>query len=130
MNLVEVGEEFIKHYGVKGQRWGVRRRRTTTGKDQKVIAKRKKIAQRRRTLSDTEIKTVIDRISNEKKLKTLVDEDVAPGKTAAKRILSDSGQKVARTVVAGAALYGIKAAMDKKFSLGDAASYIAPKPKR
>ena len=121
-------DEFLEHYGVRGQKWGVRKQRTA--KDTQEIAKRKKVVSKRRTLSDKDIKTYIDRLSSEKKLKTLVAEDVSPGKTVVKKIMSESGQKVARTVVTGAALYAIKVSLDKKFNLADAAGFIAPKPKK
>jgi hypothetical protein len=79
-------------------------------------------------ISDGDLEKAIDRLSKEKKLKTLTDEDLSPGKAAAKRIMSESGQKVARTVITGAALYAVKVAVDKKMKPG-AAGYIAPRPK-
>lgn len=136
-------DEFLAHYGVKGMKWGVRKdRRTKT--DAKVRNKRQKQADKRRHLSDDEIQKVINRISSERKMKELIDQDLNPGKTVTKKILSDSGQKVARTVISGAALLAIKVALDKKFpsvndkgetqpfkfSGKDAASYLAPKPKK
>lgn len=121
-------DEFLEHYGVKGMQWGVRRRRSAS--EEKVRSKRKKLVNKRRLLSDDDIKKHIDRISSEKKLKELIDQDLNPGKTVAKRIVSESGQKVARTVLSGAALYAVKVAVDKKFNAGEAASFIAPKPKK
>lgn len=118
---------FLEHHGVKGMKWGVKKR---TNKENKVRAKRAKISTNRRHLSDSDLKNYIDRLSNEKKLKSLIDEDIRPGKTVTKRILSESGQKVAKTVLAGAALYGVKAAVEKKFSASDAVNYIAPRPKK
>lgn len=124
---LKMGEEFLDHHGIKGQKWGIRKQRS--GAEQKRIDSRKKIASKRRSLSDDDIKKYIDRLSNEKKLKEMINEDVAPGKTVAKRILGDSGQKVARTVIAGAALYAIKVGIERKFSAGDAANFITPRPK-
>lgn len=130
--------DFLAHHGVKGMHWGVRKART--GKESKVIAKRKKALGKRRTLSDEEIKKHIDRLSSEKKLKDLIKEDVAPGKSMVQRVLSQSGEKVAKTVAAGAGLLAIKVALDRKFKpkeergfknlLKDASSYLTPKPKK
>lgn len=119
-------DEFLTHHGVKGMKWGQKK---MSQKEAKVQNKRTKAVINRRHLSDDDLKHYIDRLSNEKKLKTLIDEDIRPGKTATKRILSESGQKVAKTVLTGAALYAIKVGVSKKFNLGEAAGYVAPKPK-
>lgn len=92
-------DQHLEHYGVRGMKWGVRKR---SAKEEKERARRFKAVKNRRTLSDKEIKERIDRIQAEKKLKQLVEEDLTPGRAAAKRILSDSGQKVARNAAAGA----------------------------
>lgn len=121
-------EEALSHFGTKGMKWGVRKPRTKAEAKRRV--QRQKLSDNRRKLSDDDLKKAVDRIQTEKKLKDLVDEDLRPGKTVAKKILSDSGQKVARTVVAGAGLLAIKTLMTKKFNPHDAVGYIAPKPKR
>lgn len=130
-------EEFFAHHGVKGMKWGIRNKRTTG--ERRARAKRDKISKRRRTLSDGDIKKYIARLQEERRLKELVNEDLRPGQTAAKKIISDSGQKVARTVVTGAMLYGMKLAVDKKFGQPgakikidpqDVAGYMLPKPKK
>lgn len=118
-------EEFIEHHGIKGMRWGVHR----SAKETKARAERQKIANNRRHLSDEELKKHIDRISNEKKLKTLTEEDLTPGRAVAKKIVSESGQKVAKTVLTGAALYGIKLAVTRKFDPVEAASMLTKRGK-
>lgn len=94
----------LEHFGVQGMKWGVRKR---SAKEEKERAKRFKAVKNRRTLPDEEIKARIERIQAEKKLKQLVEEDLTPGRAVAKRIMSDSGQKVARNAVAGAGTLAI-----------------------
>lgn len=105
-------DNFLEHYGKKGMKWGVRKSRTQ--KENKIRNKRQKLSDKRRQLSDKDLKSYIERLGNEKKLKELVDNDLHPGKSVAKKIMSESGQKVARTVVTGAALYGLKIAVENK----------------
>lgn len=131
----DLNEDFLEHYGVKGMRWGTRRSEAQLAKDRgrktadaAVRNKRKQAAKNRRLMSDKDIEKALDRLQKEKRLKDLTDQDVSPGKTAVKMIMSESGKKVARTVVAGTALYAVKVVIDKK--LGPSASnYIAPRPK-
>lgn len=116
----------ITHSGVKGMKWGVRRARPA--KEQAVRDKRKQLSNNRRIISSKDLDATIERIQKEKKLKELVANDLSPGKKVAGMIISDTGQKVARTVLAGASLYAIKTVLDKKMK--GSSSYIVPKPKR
>lgn len=125
---VEVGKAYLEHFGVKGMKWGVRKKRSA--KDERVRSQRAKTVEKRRTLSDDDLKKYIERLSNEKKLKDLIEADISPGKRFVNSVLSDSGSRVTRTVVTGAALYGIKVALTKKFEASDAAGYLAPRPKK
>lgn len=131
----------LYHYGVLGMKWGVRRSRPSSGKstprkkakkmtaDEKAKASMRKDVKNRRTLSDADLKKKIERIKNEKQLRELTAEEIAPGKKFVSDVLSSSGKKVATVLVTGAALYGVKAAMTKKFDIKEAASYMTPKPK-
>lgn len=115
--------DFLAHYGVKGMRWGVRKKRT--GKEARVIAKRKKVLEKRRTLSEDDLKKYITRLSDEKKLKDLLEQDVEPGKSMVKKLISDNGQRVVGTLATGVGLYAVKTALEKKkFSPKEAAQWI------
>ncbi len=127
------------HYGVLGMKWGRRKAKTTSSAspkktkkmtaDEKRKASMRKDVKNRRTLSDADLKKKIERIKNEKQLKDLTAEEIAPGKKFISDVLSSSGKKVTTALVTGAALYGVKAAMTKKFDIKEAASYMTPKPK-
>lgn len=112
MNL-PADDNILEHYGKKGMKWGVRKKRTR--REMAVINSRRNIQKNRKQMSDKDIKDYIERLQNEKKLKDLIDDDLNYGKAVSKRILNESGQKVARTVVGGAALLAIKIVLDKKF---------------
>lgn len=104
--------------------------------ENKAIKKDRRDANRyRRTLSDKDIEQRIRRLENEKKLNQLTNEDLHPGRAMVSRILSGSGNAVAKTVATGAMLYGVKAATLKvgggyHVDWKDVADYVAPKPKK
>lgn len=126
------------HYGIKGMKWGVRRSEAELARsrgdadkaaDDAKKADMKNAVKNRRTLSDKELKERIERIKLEKQLKDLTEEEISRGEAFAKAVLSSAGKKVATTAVTGAALYGIQAAMTRKFDVKELAKYMTPKPK-
>lgn len=121
-------EDFIQHVGVKGMHWG--QRKGVTRREQAVRNARLNAQSRRRQLSDKDLRAFVERLSTEKKFKDLVNEDLKPGQTAAKRILGEAGHKVAKVLLAGAALYTVKALLEKKFDPKEAAKYLTPVPKK
>lgn len=135
-------KEMLMHYGIKGQKWGIRRyqnedgTRTAAGKkrepspDAKEKETRKADVKNRRTMSDVDLKKRIERMKLEKEYKTLVDEDVAPGKKYVSEIISAAGKRTLTIAAAGALAYGVKAAMTKEFNIKEAAQYIAANPNK
>ena len=128
----------LNHYGVKGMRWGIRRSKLqlSRGKRSSKLSadKQRKVSMRkdvknRRTMSTSDLKNKIERLKMQKQLKDLTEEELSPGKSFMKRVLSTSGQKVATAVVTGATLYAIKAAMTGEFDPKTMAEYMTPKPK-
>ena len=96
-------DEEFSHSGVIGMKWGVRK---SPSANTKVRRDRAKMRKNRRTLSDQELKRAVNRMQMEKKLKILAEEDLTPGKLAAKDFLSKVGGSAAAAAagVAGAAL--------------------------
>lgn len=141
---------YICHHGIKGQKWGIRRYQnedgTLTAAGKKKKAKEDKKAQKaarksekkerasasknRRQLSDEELSRRVKRLEQEKKLKNLTDEDVAPGRTAVKNFLKSTGGRVLTSAVAGALVYAGHYALTGKFDAGQAANYIFPNPNK
>ena len=106
-----MNNEYLEHFGVRGMKWGVRK---DPSANSQVRKSRAKMHKNRRTMSDSDLKRAVNRMQMEKKLKTLVEEDLAPRRLAAKDFLSKSGAAFvgAAAGAAGAAL--VKAYLAKK----------------
>lgn len=125
----------LVHYGVQGMRWGVRKRsseeRIKRQEDKKVKKSeaeakkvvrddRKKAYRNASTLSDKEIEARLRRLRTEKEFKKLSQESVAPGRTATKLILTDSGSRTMKQVAAGAGAIAVGVAVNRIVSNPDA----------
>jgi len=99
-------ESELKHYGVLGMKWGVRK---SASENLSTKRKRAKAYFNRRTISDQELSSTIKRLEMEKKLKTLVVEDLTPGRYAINNLLSKYGG-----MAAGAAAGAFGAAVIKE----------------
>lgn len=103
----------IKHFGIKGMHWGewndeTRARRTgqhkskaqlnrdriDREKDRKEREKREGDVKRRRIMDDKDLEKRIQRLSNEKKYKDALEEDLHPGRAAVKKFMEKNGGKV------------------------------------
>lgn len=118
---------YIFHHGIKGMRWGIRRDKTSgsggSRRGGKTIAQQRAENQKRKDVKNRgvmkldELRKKVERLKLEKELKDLTEEQVYPGRRAAKDALKQIGTKVAVTVFTGAALYGAKAAVSKQFNV-------------
>jgi len=114
---------LIEHHGVKGMHWGIRNPRnrvTKTGSRKKTTRTHFKKSPKR--LTTQELETRIRRMETEKRYNELNKRDVSKGSQIASEILTNSGKKVATTLVTGAALYTIKKSLAKKLGEDVAAS--------
>lgn len=115
----KIGKDFVEHFGVKGQKWGVRNARTSSSG-----TARTKFSKAPNKLSSAELTKRIKRMETEKKYNQLNRKDVSDGKKFVTDVMTSVGRKVATTVLTGASLLAIKAALSSKFgeSVGEAAT--------
>lgn len=106
-------DDDLKHYGVPGMKWGIRKR---SAAEEKERAERFTAKKKRRVISDKELNDRIERLQKEAKLKELVEKDLSPGRKMARQIMSDSGEKVMRNVTAGAMTLAVGVATKKIMS--------------
>ena len=111
----------LEHHGVKGMRWGHRKRDVSSGKNRKTTKKTKTQIKR---MSDSEVQSRIKRLESEKKLSKLSKEDSNPTKQFIKSVMSDSGKRVLTTVATNAMLGGVRYATDKSYSKKDFVSSL------
>ena len=103
----KVKESKEKHEAKKSEKAAANKAKTlSTDEGQRldrVTAKKS-----RRTLSDSEIQSRITRLEKEKRLKELTDEDLAPGKTATKKIIIGAVKTTATAALPGLLAYAGK----------------------
>ena len=86
----DISEESLAHFGIRGMKWGIRK--DSSGSENRS-AKKSRISmyKKRRIVSDDDLKKMVSRLETEKKLKSLVEEDIAPGRTAVRSQIAKFG---------------------------------------
>lgn len=102
-------ESILTHFGVKGQKWGVRKAVSSTGgKTPTIRAKAKK-------MSDEDLQKAIKRMELEKRYVDLNKQTSNAGKQYAKGVLDQAGKGAATMVVTTVLAATVGAAIQKRF---------------
>jgi hypothetical protein len=109
--------DIIQHVGVKGMKWGVRRKgsRPSSSDFSKTRILLKK---RPRELSNDELETINKRLNLEKQYKSLNPRKIDRGRKFVNEIVSNSGKMVLTTAVAGLFTKYGKTILDKTLKVG------------
>ena len=103
-------EDFLKHYGVKGMKWGVVKKAANDGSEHaKWLAKETQKNKEAKTMTNDELKKRIERLNLEKKYSELNPSKFSKGSEYVSRALAVVGS-VASAI---ASVYIIRAAIKK-----------------
>jgi hypothetical protein len=85
----DTGLSFIEHHGVKGMKWGVRKRRNESARARTFgKAKGKEKSKDVKDLSDQELRNIVNRMNMEQQYKRLASGQNNNGSSAVKKILA------------------------------------------
>ena len=107
-------EEFLEHYGVKGMKWGVRKRSEPTSKHT--------LTNRAKQLDDAELKKAVERLRLEREYVN-INKDLVPSNPA-KTFIARYGNQAVSVAVGAVVSAVVKAALRDKFKVETAADAI------
>jgi hypothetical protein len=106
MDSYEEVDDFLEHFGVKGMRWGQRRRRESrnTTYDRNT-----------RGLSERELNARIQRMELERHYHQLNTPQRSEGAAFANQVMRSSGAAVITSVAGAAAAFAVQRALSRRF---------------
>lgn len=100
LSFLNEDESELKHYGVIGQKWGIRK---DFEANKSIRKSRAKMLRTKRLMSDDELAKTVKRLEMEKKLTQLVADDVIPGRVL---VTSQMGKFMSGALGAAAGVVG------------------------
>lgn len=102
-------DDFLKHYGVKGMRWGVRRNRSSRGAKKSEGPAKPKAHE----LSDEELKSAVARMEMEKKYHELQNPKHKKAHDEAASFAKDIGKSLVKNAVQTVGTHVVQQALKK-----------------
>jgi hypothetical protein len=111
-------DEYLAHYGVKGQQWGVRRtqKQLALGRSVKNNKGKTKFKEKGNRLTDEELSARIKRLETEKRYNELNKRQVSSGVKHINDVLVKIGKNSAETVGTKATVFAVKKLIEKKYN--------------
>lgn len=100
---------YLKHYGVLGMKWGVRRKRTSTISTTNSTSRKKSVSE----LSDEELKRIINRHNLEKQYKQITAKQKSAGAKFVTDVVSNAAKQTATTYTAKYMAKGMEALIEQ-----------------
>lgn len=104
----------LKHYGVLGMRWGIRRDKSSSGGSRRSSDYFGKSRKSIKNMSNNELRSRINRMQLEKQYKSLRSEMYHPARRFVAKMLKDVGGQMAKDVVQNSAGYAVNKVTGKK----------------
>lgn len=122
---IEVSDEELEHAGVKGMRWGVRKRKKAEAAAAEAAKPKVK------DMDDAELKARINRLKLEKEYATLTAPQISEGRKIVGKILKDVGEQQAKNFLNGeiGKLMAVDNKADKLTGAGKMAAKLAKSAK-
>lgn len=107
-----IEQAFLDHHGVKGQKWGIRNKRSS---NKKRRSSSETIRKRAKQMNSEDLQTHIKRMELEKKYIDLSKQTGSSGKKYASELLQNNGKTIVGSVLGTATAFAVKRALKNKF---------------
>ena len=95
--------KVIYHYGIKGMRWGIRRKRPTGPPSEDHVTVTNLRKKRTQELSNKELETINKRLNLERNYKSLKNEETSIGQDYVSKFMKNYGKQVVSGLATAAA---------------------------
>lgn len=101
-------KQFIEHHGVKGQKWGVRRKDTSTNSSSGPRKLSSITSENTKHLTNDELRKIIERMNLDRQFSELTSAKTHAGRKYTKTLLENSGKTAVGVLVSAVATKAVK----------------------